>query len=174
LELKNHSLELKSLQEDGSFSGYASVFNNVDLHGEVVLPGAFGGSLKGWSRLGKMPKMLWQHDASQPIGAWTKMVEDGYGLYVGGKIMLSAEKGREAYEFLKCGAVDGLSIGYNVVRSLKKGRARELVELDLQEVSLVTFAANPKARIERFKKLNINEYFESRINDICLKINSYS
>lgn len=151
------SLSVKSWDADGSFSGYASVFGITDTQGEQVAFGAFDLSLKSWAELGKMPKLLWQHDYRHPIGLWHEIREDNHGLFVKGQLLLELSQAREAYSLLKNGIVDGLSIGFVTVRSRRKeGRSgtaqvRILEEVNLQEVSLVTFAANPKAKVERVK-----------------------
>jgi HK97 family phage prohead protease len=153
-------LSLKNCDADGSFSGYASVFGVTDSQGEEVASGAFDQSLKIWAESGKMPKLLWQHDYRQPIGLWRDIREDDHGLYVEGQLLLDLAQGREAYSLLKNGVVDGLSIGFVTVRSRRKEgrngntRVRVLEEVNLQEVSLVTFAANPKAKIERVKMVD--------------------
>lgn len=151
------SLAVKNWDADGSFSGYASVFGIIDSQGEEVASGAFDLSLKAWAISGKMPKLLWQHDYRQPIGLWREIREDNHGLFVKGQLLLDLAQGREAYSLLKNGVVDGLSIGFVTVRARRaEGRAgasplRILEEVNLQEVSLVTFAANPKAKVERVK-----------------------
>lgn len=151
------SLSVKNCDADGSFSGYASVFGITDSQGEEVATGAFDLSLKAWEKNGKMPKMLWQHDYRHPIGYWCEIREDTHGLYVKGQLLLDLTQGREAYSLMKNGVVDGLSIGFVTVRARRgKGgqgtsEVRILEEVNLQEVSLVTFAANPKAKVERVK-----------------------
>ena len=101
-----------------------------------------------------MPKLLWQHDFRHPIGLWHDIREDSHGLFVEGQLLLDLVQGREAYSLLKNGIVDGLSIGFVTVRA-RRGEGRDhvriLEEVNLQEVSLVTFAANPKAKVERVK-----------------------
>jgi uncharacterized protein len=156
----DYPLSLKSCHADGSFSGYASVFGVIDSQGEEVAWGAFRHSLKEWSDRSKMPKLLWQHDYRQPIGLWQDIHEDNHGLYVQGQLLLDLAQAREAYSLLKNGIVDGLSIGFTTVKSRRKegrnghARIRVLEEVNLQEVSLVTFAANPKAKVERVKMID--------------------
>ena len=94
METKEHRLSVKNLEEDGTFTGYASVFGTVDLHQEVVVPGAFNQSLKKWNQRQQMPKMLWQHDPKIPIGVWQDIQEDPYGLFVKGKLLLDIRQGR--------------------------------------------------------------------------------
>ena len=152
LETKFASLEIKSEGEDDEYltiSGYGSVFNNVDGGGDMVVPGAF----KECIAKGRKPKMLWQHDANQPIGAWDEMREDANGLYMKGRISKRATKGAEVAALVKMGAVDGLSIGYRTQEyemDMDNG-TRKLTKLDLWETSVVTFPMNDLAGIYAMK-----------------------
>lgn len=152
LETKFAALEIKSDDEDDEYlyiSGYGSVFNNVDGGGDVVMPGAF----KECIGMGRKPKMLWQHDASQPIGTWDSMREDASGLYVKGRISKRASKAAEVAALVKMGAVDGLSIGYRTQEyemDMEAG-TRKLTKLDLWEISVVTFPMNDLAGIYAMK-----------------------
>jgi HK97 family phage prohead protease len=147
------ALQVKTLGADGTFAGYASVFNQVDLQNEVVAIGAFGRSLAQWQKQNRMPAMLWMHDPTQPIGLWLSVKEDSNGLRVEGRLALRTQKGGEAYELLRMGALTGLSIGYRVVASRvdAKKKVRVLTDVDLFEVSLVTFPANEAARVSEVK-----------------------
>lgn len=147
------ALQVKALGADGTFAGYASVFNQVDLQNEVVAPDAFGRSLAQWGKQNRMPAMLWMHDPTQPIGIWLSVKEDSSGLRVEGRLALRTQKGAEAYELLRMGALTGLSIGYRVVASRvdAKRKVRVLTDVDLFEVSLVTFPANEAARVSEVK-----------------------
>lgn len=140
------AFEIKSLAEDGTFAGYASVFGNVDSQRDRVHPGAFKTSIKNRE---KPVQLLWQHQWEHPIGEIATMFEDGRGLYVKGKLMMEVAKAREAYALLKSGIVRGLSIGYSVVRSRRSADSgvRELLELKLWEISLVTQPANEAAQV---------------------------
>ncbi len=130
-------------------SGYASVFGVMDQGGDTVLPGAYGISLQTRKRTNQPVKMLWQHDPAQPIGVWQDIKEDSKGLWVTGRLLQDVAKGREAIALVEAGAIDGLSIGYRVLKSQKDANAkRQLIELDLWEVSLVTFPMLPTARID--------------------------
>jgi hypothetical protein len=134
--------------QKGRIAGYASYFNNVDRLHDRVAPGAFQLSLKSAKRQGRMPKMLWQHDPKQPIGVWTRLYEDERGLYAEGRLTLGVGKADEAFLLLKEGAIDGLSIGFRTLKATQdKGfKTRTLLEVDLIEISLVTFGANTLAR----------------------------
>ena len=155
LAVKNSGIEIetKALKDDGSFEGYGSVFGVVDSYGEVVEPGAFIGSLA--KRKARGIKMLWQHDMTQPIGIYEDVAEDAKGLWVKGRLLKDVSpRAAEAYGLLKAGALDGLSIGYRVLKSephKDRPQILRLTELDLREVSVVTFAANERARVESVK-----------------------
>jgi HK97 family phage prohead protease len=100
-----------------------------------------------------MPAMLWQHDSNEPIGVWTEMVEDSKGLRIKGKLALDTTRGKEAHALLKMGALNGLSIGFVSKQWAydRETEVRTLTEIDLWEVSLVTFPANEKARVTNVK-----------------------
>ncbi len=146
-------LAIKSLAADGTFCGYASVFGARDSQNEIVAAGAFRRSLAEKAARGDAPAMLWMHDPTMPIGLWVSLTEDRNGLRACGKLALGTQKGREAYELLKLGALTGLSIGYRVVRSRLDSRrkARVLTDVELFEISLVTFPANDAARVSEVK-----------------------
>lgn len=150
-------LDVKALGEDGTIEGYGSIFGNVDSYGEVVMPGAFERCLVALEKAGKTIKMLWQHDTDRPIGVWDELAEDKKGLRVKGRLLIDVSgQAREAYGLIKAGALEGLSIGYRVLKQgphPSKPNALALIELDLKEVSPVTFAANDKARIDSVKHL---------------------
>jgi hypothetical protein len=147
------ALQVKALGGNGLFAGYASVFGKTDLQNEIVAPGAFARSLKSWRQQNRLPAMLWMHDPTLPIGLWVSVSEDASGLAVEGRLALRTQKGAEAYELLKLGALTGLSIGYRVISSRvdAKKKARVLTDVDLFEISLVTFPANEAARVSEVK-----------------------
>jgi len=134
---------------DGSvIRGYASVFGVADQGGDIVMPGAYSASLQKMAERGGKVRMLWQHDQGQPIGVWDEVIEDSHGLRVAGRLLTDVAKGREAVALMSAGAVDGLSIGYRTIRAEKTpGGGRKLHELELWEVSLVTFPMLPVARV---------------------------
>jgi uncharacterized protein len=134
---------------DGTLiEGYASVFGQRDQGGDVVRKGAYTASLKALAGAGRRVKMLWQHDPGQPIGVWDEVREDATGLWVKGHILPDVARGREAAALLAAGAIDGLSIGYRTVKAERDGKGQRLLsELELWEVSLVTFPMLPEARV---------------------------
>jgi HK97 family phage prohead protease len=134
----------------GEFEGYGSVFDVIDSYGDVVKPGAFAKSLAEAAKTGRYPSMLWQHRMEDPIGVWTEMREDAQGLYVKGRLLVEDDElARRAYAHLKAGSVTGLSIGYR--RTVYESNGRDIVDLDLKEVSLVTMPANEEARVTGVK-----------------------
>jgi uncharacterized protein len=137
-------------REDGTVRGYASVFGAVDLSGDEVAPGSFEASLRTRGAAGV--KMLWQHDPGRPIGVWTTLREDKVGLWAEGRLALDTSGGREAYGLIRAGALDGLSIGFRTKRAERPGgrggkAKRRLVEIDLWEISIVTFPMQELARL---------------------------
>ncbi|MCA0272694.1 MAG: HK97 family phage prohead protease [Proteobacteria bacterium] len=128
--------------------GYASFFGLTDQGGDVVMAGAYAKSLDRLKREGRVVRMLWQHDPAQPIGVWDEISEDGRGLRVKGRILTEVEKGREAAALVAAGAIDGLSIGYRTITAEKDAKGQRLLrEVELWEVSLVTFPMLPEARV---------------------------
>lgn len=150
----NVQFELKSVDDNGYFEGYGSTFGDVDLGKDVVAKGAFKKSLDNWHGKQRLPAMLWQHDAKQPIGVYSYMREDEKGLYVKGQLALKTQKGAEAHELMKMNALGGLSIGYVIKDDSydSKTGVRELKEVDLHEISVVTFPMNPNAEITAVKE----------------------
>lgn len=152
MKTKDFALHVKDVSEEGTFTGYGSIFGNVDSYGEKVMPGAFAESLARHRREGSKPLMLWQHDPSEPIGVWEDLAEDGKGLRGTGRFVLETTRGREAYALLKAGALKGLSIGYREIEAEPDGNIRLLKKLDLMEISIVSFPANRRARIDAVKE----------------------
>ncbi len=148
------ALEIKSLSADGRFAGYASVFDNTDSQRDIMRRGAFKASLK----LRKYPvQLLWQHQWENPIGVLTEVFEDAHGLYVEGQLLLDVARAKEAHALLKAGAIRGMSIGYSVKKSRRDPEtgARELLEVELWEVSLVTLPANEAAQVTVVKTQDV-------------------
>jgi len=154
--------EVKS-DAQGIFTGYGSIFGNEDQGNDIVKKGAFTKSLT--RRPASKVKMLFQHKTDEPIGVFTDIYEDSKGLFVKGQLAMGTQKGREAYELLKMGALDGMSIGFKAdpdkqgYNENKRG-VRTLKEVDLMEISLVTFPMNESALIQSVKgnAKNIREW----------------
>ena len=151
-ETKRAPLALANVDASGVFEGYASLFGVVDLGRDIVMPGAFRETIARRGASGV--KMLWQHKASEPIGAWLAIEEDVRGLRVTGRLNLAVAKAREVLALMREGAVDGLSIGFRAERSQRDASGlRRLKKIDLWEISLVTFPMLPQARVTSLKRM---------------------
>lgn len=140
-------------EQEGIFSGYASTFGNVDNGNDIVAKGAFTKSLA--ERPANKIKLLSQHKTDEPIGVFTEVFEDSKGLFVKGQLALGTQKGRETYELMKMGAIDGMSIGFRANPEKQtyneSKRTRTLNEVQLLEISLVTFPMNERATVQSIK-----------------------
>jgi len=156
------NFELNAINDLGFFEGYASIFGVVDQGRDIIEKGAFKRTIKDRGAVGI--KMLWQHDPSEPIGVLDEIYEDSHGLYVKGRLLMDVKRAHEAHALMVVGALDGLSIGFKTIRARRDeaNGYRHLLEMDLWEVSLVTFPMQPAARIKRFKSMalskNIHDY----------------
>lgn len=151
---KQFAFKADAVNDNGTFAGYGSVFGNVDSYREIVAPGAFAKSLDEISAGGDPLPMLWQHNPDQPIGGYTSLAEDSHGLKVTGFLLKDdVALAREAYALMKARVVKGLSIGYYVRADSydEKTGLRTLTELDLREISVVTFPANEAAQVNNVK-----------------------
>ena len=163
IQHKSVALTLKKEpDQDGVFEGYASVFGVVDQGMDVVERGAFRKSLGS-----RKVKMLWQHDMAQPIGVWDEIYEDERGLFVRGRLLKEVAKGREAMALLRAGAIDSMSIGYRTMEAVPEGdgRVRKLMEVDLFEISLVTFPMLPDAKVTNVKSISTERDFEKFLRE---------
>ncbi|TPW28603.1 HK97 family phage prohead protease [Martelella alba] len=151
METKAFALDLKSVSEAGVIEGYASIFGNVDLGGDKVMPGAFVDGLVKARQTGRKIMMLWDHDPSQPIGVWDDLAEDAKGLRGKGQLVMDVPRAREVHALIKAGAIGGLSIGYKTKSAEPEGNVRLLKALDLYEVSPVVFPMNERAKITAVK-----------------------
>ncbi len=145
--------------EIGAFSGYASVFGNVDSYGDIVEPGAFSRTMQNRIAATGRPDfvILWNHDPHEPIGVTVEMAEDERGLRVTGQLNLGVQRARETYALLKQGALSGLSIGYRTIKETVDATGiRHLKELRLYEWSPVTFPANESALIDTVKSEDLS------------------
>jgi HK97 family phage prohead protease len=166
--------------EKGVFTGYGAVFGNVDSYGDVIAKGAFKASLKSWKAEKRLPPMLSQHGGwmmgdmdAIPIGVWEEMAEDDHGLAVKGRLInLDTERGKTLYGAIKEDTMGGMSIGYRAKKfslgTKPTEPRRTLEEIDLVEVSVVTFPANDRAKIESVKnggQITTIRAFESFLRD---------
>lgn len=155
-ELKRRAFQfkVKDVGDAGDFTGYASVFGVLDSYREIVAAGAFAKSIADIDSSGRPLPCLWQHLSAAPIGGYRKLVEDEKGLFVEGFLLTDQiEKARETHALMKAGIVSGLSIGYYVIEDSynEKERIRTLKQIELVEVSVVVFPANPEARVDTIK-----------------------
>lgn len=178
IEHKNFPLEIKAVSDDGLFSGYLSVFNNVDSYREAVMPGAFKDSLNEWMAQDKLPPILWQHRSDQPIGPFTKMEEDEHGLRVEGRLLINdVVQAKEAHALMKNRVISGMSIGFETVGEEidKEKSIRKLTKIKLWEGSIVTFPANTAAQIDAVKSmLNDGELPDPRTFENFLRESGFS
>ena len=161
MQTKDFKFELKALAEDGTFEGYLSVFNVIDLGNDVVEPGAFTKTIQ--EQKGTVP-LLWQHRTDKPIGTLT-LEEDQYGLKVNGKLLLEVQQGREAYTLVKSGVIKGLSIGFEAIKKQVEKGVRRLKEIRLYEGSIVTFPMLPIAQITGIKSLEDKSDFLTELEE---------
>jgi len=135
------------IDAEGRFAGYASAFGVVDESGDVVMPGAFAKSLarRGAARV----RMLFQHDPKEPIGLWESIREDAFGLWVEGRLVPGVPRADALRRLIETRAIDGLSIGFRTVRASREGKGghRKLFQIDLWEISIVTFPMLDRVRI---------------------------
>ncbi|MEH2590284.1 HK97 family phage prohead protease [Bradyrhizobium sp. AZCC 1721] len=162
-------LDTKSITEGGVFYGYASRFNEIDLGNDNIQPGAFAQSLK--TRPASKVKMLLAHDPTTPIGVWTSLVEDERGLKATGQLILDTAKGRETYALLRAGALDGLSIGFKAKKESYDRNIRLLHQVDLFEISVVTFPMLPSATVSQIKQANEFSRLVDAINRAAKALN---
>jgi HK97 family phage prohead protease len=153
-------LKIKAVDDAGHFTGVGAVYGNVDLGGDKILPGAFTKTLEGSKRY----PLLWQHKSDLPVGSVT-VSDTPNGLSVEGQLLIKGSpllaldsdevpQARIAYSLLKAGVIKGLSIGYDTEKAAYVDGVRELRELKLWELSIVTFPMNPGATILGVKNMS--------------------
>ncbi|WP_207864908.1 HK97 family phage prohead protease [Pseudomonas sp. 58(2021)] len=139
--------ELKAVDDAGNFEGYAAVFNNIDLGDDVILPGAF--TKVKTTRSGKL-KLALYHDLTRLVGL-ADFTQDDHGLLVKGKVNQAVSYAKDAYELMKAGILDSMSIGFNTLKADFEERAgrtiRVIKEAELWEASFVPFGMNPAAQV---------------------------
>lgn len=141
---------------EGEFTGYASVFGNIDSYGDKVMPGAFTKTLAEWQDSGNPIPLLWGHNMTDPdynVGTITDAVEDEKGLLVTGKLDMESPKSQQVYRLMKGKRVNQMSFAYDVIdggptqKSDDSDAAYELRELKLYEVSIVPIGANQETEL---------------------------
>jgi HK97 family phage prohead protease len=148
VERRDFNLKIKSIDDAGTFVGMGAVYNNVDLGGDLIEPGAFTRTLSA----GKKFPVLWQHKTDEPIG-FCQITDTRDGLQVNGTLELSDPTARKAFTFMKAGVIKGLSIGYDTIQASYDGDVRHLTELKLWEISCVTFPMNESAVVTGVKSI---------------------
>ena len=163
--------EIKELGGAGEFTGYLSVFDEVDSYNDTIKPGAYKKTLREHK---KFP-ILWQHDWTMPVGSFVGQ-EDEKGLLIQGSLNLDVRQGQEARSLIMRGDVDGLSIGFDAIKWERDDDVRVLKEIRLWEGSIVTFPADQHARIMQAKAASMlrrpedltDEEFEAMVR--CLPV----
>ncbi len=159
IELKHVFIpfDIKGLNDGGEIKGYGAAFNNVDHGKDMLLPGAFTKTLLKHEQQKTMPTFLYAHDIKEPVGDWFKMGQDSTGLATEGKIWVGdgIPRAQQAYRLAKSTGAKGLSMGYVTKKAdfNSKTGVRGLIEVDLHEVSIVTFPMNEKAIVTGVKSL---------------------
>ena len=156
IRIERHFELNRSDDDSGEFEGYASVFDTEDSYGEFIAKGAFKKGLQRLAKEKRKLKMLWNHNRDEVIGTYTDAAEDDKGLYVRGRFTRGVRRADETHLLMKDGAVDSMSIGAYVVRFTEdtKAKTTTYTELQLREVSPVTFPALDAARVVSVKSLS--------------------
>lgn len=156
--------EFKAVGDSGTFEGYASIFGNVDLGGDVIERGAFKEIVQ--NPAGKVT-VLWQHGQRDPIGV-ASVKQDDRGLAFVGELVLEDPLARRAHAHMKAGSVRGMSIGFDVMAGgaeIMQSGVRLLKSLKLWEISVVTFGMNPLAGVDGVKQIGSIRDFENFLRD---------
>lgn len=143
------ALDAKSIDDDGSIEGLAIGYGDIDYGGDQVMPGAISASIAQRKTL----PMLMYHDQKRPAGVWNAFKETSEGLLVKGRFSMSTRYGKEAHGLAKDGALGGLSMGYKTLRQRLEGKTRQLIEVALHEISLVTIPMHERTRIISVKDI---------------------
>ncbi len=167
-------LEVSALTEEGTFEGHAALFNVPNEFDEIVLPGAFKKTLSRHPK--KRVKMLRQHQQREIVGIWQKIVEDDVGLAVKGKLLTELSIAKESLILMKEGALDSLSIGFRTIKDSfnTETKMRELMELQLFEISLVAIPAQLGALITSVRELGPDDILTKRDLENALRDAGFS
>jgi hypothetical protein len=145
MEYKTIPLEIKSLEEDGTFEGFANVYDVVDLGNDLVEKGAFAKTIL------ERPKIAIKMEHAELIGGGT-LEDTDHGPFLKGKLTLGVQRAREAYELLKDGVLGYLSIGWQPIKATKSGNVRRVTEGRIFEVSMTAIPMNEFSAITAFKE----------------------
>jgi len=166
---RDFDFEVKEVTAAGNFTGWGNVYSVTDLGGDIVAPGAFAESLEAWQQKGRLPAMLFGHQAGElPVGAYQKITETPAGLWLDGNLAIDTQKGGDLHRLMKMGAISGLSIGFRTrddafdrvtgIRTIKKA--------DLHEISIVNMPMNDAARVVSVKGMAMTDReFEQLMQD---------
>lgn len=159
LDLSDVELKFDDQSEAGTFSGYATKFNSVDLVGDTILPGAF---TKALEKISTLPIFFNHESYDIPIGKYTKLEQNARGLKVEGQLILDIPKAKDVYAAMKAGVVSGLSIGFSCSKDGYEKKEDEpgytYKEIDtLREISICTFPCDPKAQITAVKSEDVEQ-----------------
>lgn len=160
-------IEIKSDVDRGVIEGYASVFGNIDSHGDIVMPSAFNKSLSDWNSAkqeNRRIKVLYQHDSYEPIGIPTEMIVDSKGLYTYSKISRTPV-GEKTLILARDGVLNEMSIGYYpiVEKPDAERKVNQIIELKLMEYSMVLWGSNELTSIDNVKHM-MKDYAYSKGN----------
>ncbi len=158
IEHKAQTFEVKSLDEKGTFTGYATTWGNIDREGDVIIKGCFTESLAAHKKAGTMPTMLWNHKSHLQCGDWLDMSEDDHGLLAHGRVHVGKgiDCGEQAYLMLKGTSVKGISNGFitrEKAPTPPKGARRAISKAELIEASLTSMPINTRALITSVKAM---------------------
>jgi HK97 family phage prohead protease len=172
-------LEIKlagSGSDQGTISGLASTFGPpADTFGDVIERGAYAATLAEHAKAGTMPPMLWSHALPEVVGRWTEMRETDRGLHVVGSLNLNTTRGREAFEHLKAGDVNGLSIGFRIRPDgsrIQDDGTRLILGIDLVEISIVAVPAAKLARVNAVRSIETRQELIDALRSTGLPLNA--
>ncbi|NGE12100.1 HK97 family phage prohead protease [Klebsiella pneumoniae] len=139
----------------GTFEGYASVFNNTDADGDIILPGAFAGVIANQSR--KVAMFFNHQTRAIPVGKWDAMHEDDKGLFVRGQLTPGLSLAEDLKAAMQHGTVEGMSVGFSVGPDDYTVGTSGLIFKNisyLREISVCTFPANELAGVTAMKSID--------------------
>jgi len=142
------ALDAKSIDDDGHIEGLAVGYGNMDHGGDIVMPGAISASVAGRKSI----PMLLFHDHKRPVGVWNDFKEVSEGLIVKGRFD-DTQESRDARARARSGSLGGLSMGFKTLKHRFEGKARQLIEVSLHEISLVTIPMNDRTRVINVKDI---------------------
>jgi len=140
-------IEQKEDRDQGIIEAYVSIFNNVDLVGDIIKRGSFVESLRK-----KLPKGVWMHNWEEPIAKTLKGEEDDKGLFIRAQFNLETQRGRESFSDIKFGIIDEFSIGFKILDyEWDENDNRIIKKVRLYEWSPVLAGANPDTQLINVK-----------------------